>query len=128
MRSHSVLVRSAALILTITALWVSFPSRFASGAAASTPELARGEHIARLICSACHVVAVDQEFPPLLNQPTPSFAQIANRPETTAQSLQRFVTTTHWNAGELPLTMPNPMISKADAQAVARYIVSLRTR
>lgn len=128
MRSDQVPVRSAALIVAGALLWVASSPRFASGGIPATPELARGEHIARLICSACHVVAIDQEFPPLLNQATPTFAEIANRPGTTAESLQRFVTNTHWDAGELPLTMPNPMLSKADVQAVSRYIVSLRTR
>lgn len=38
----------------------------------ATPEAARGEHIARLVCSACHLVAQDQEYPPILVQPAPS--------------------------------------------------------
>jgi len=89
-------------------------------------DVARGEHIARLVCSACHVVAVDQEFPPLLKQSTPAFAEIANRPGVTAESLQRFVTTTHWDVDKLPMSMPNPMLTSSEAQAVSRYILSLR--
>jgi cytochrome c551/c552 len=92
----------------------------------TTPEVARGEHIARLVCSACHVVATDQEFPPLLKQATPSFAEIANRPGVTGESLQRFITTTHWDVDKLPMSMPNPMLSKSETQAVSRYILSLR--
>src|SRR5512146_1258466 len=46
------------------------------------PPLERGEHVARLVCSACHVVAENQEFPPLLNPPAPSFMEIADRPGT----------------------------------------------
>jgi mono/diheme cytochrome c family protein len=92
------------------------------------PDVARGEHIARLVCSACHEVATDQEFPPLLKQATPAFAEIANRPGVSAESLQRFVTTTHWDVDRLPMSMPNPMLTKSQAQAVSRYILSLRNR
>jgi mono/diheme cytochrome c family protein len=91
-------------------------------------ELARGEHVARLICSTCHVVARDQEFPPMINQPVPSFYEIANRPGVSAESLQHFITNTHWDPDRLPLTMPNPMLTKEQTRAVARYILSLRSR
>jgi mono/diheme cytochrome c family protein len=89
-------------------------------------ELERGEHIARLVCSACHVVASDQEFPPLLRPPAPSFDEIANRPATDAQAVGKFVATTHWDMKTLPMQMPNPMLSKKQTAAVARYLVSLR--
>jgi mono/diheme cytochrome c family protein len=96
--------------------------------AATPPEVARGAHIARLICSACHVVATDQEFPPILSQATPSFVAIANRPGVTADSLRHFITSTHWDADKLPMSMPNPMLTSEETRAVALYILSLRTR
>jgi len=86
-----------------------------------------GEHIARLVCSACHVVASDQEFPPILVKPAPSFKDIANRPGTTAQTLQHFILNTHWDVGTIPMTMPSPMLTQEQAQAVSRYILSLRS-
>lgn len=89
-------------------------------------ETARGEHIARLVCSACHEVAHDQEYAPILTKPAPSFSDIANRPGTSVASLQRFIVSTHWDVNALPMTMPNPMLSKDEARAVARYIVRLR--
>jgi mono/diheme cytochrome c family protein len=89
-------------------------------------DIAQGEHIARIVCSACHVVASDQEFPPILNQPTPDFSEIANRPGTTAATLQHFVLNTHWDVNKLPMTMPNPMLTQDQAREVARYIISLR--
>jgi len=61
----------------------------AAGAVPHDPVAARGEHIARLVCSACHLVAKDQEFPPLLAKPAPPFSEIANRPGTNAATLQR---------------------------------------
>ncbi|MDE2136002.1 MAG: cytochrome c [Gammaproteobacteria bacterium] len=93
----------------------------------STPSLAHGEHIARLICSACHVVAADQEYPPLLITPTPAFREIANRPGTSVETLRRFITTTHWDEGKLPMAMPDPMLTEEQARDVARYILSLRS-
>ncbi len=111
--------------------------QFAS-AAASTPAsaaeparsavTARGEHIARIICSACHVVAKDQEYPPILDTPGPSFYDVANRPGTTERSLRHFIATTHWDVKSIPMSMPNPMLLPEDTRAVARYIVSLRGR
>ena len=86
----------------------------------------RGEHLAREVCSACHTVASDQEFPPLLVHPAPPFEEIANRPTTTEESLRRFISSTHWDTERLPMTMPNPMLEPAQIKDVARYILSLR--
>jgi len=88
--------------------------------------LQRGEHIARLVCSVCHFVAADQEFPPLLRQPAPSFEEIANRPDTSVETVRRFVTETHWDMKTVPVQMPNQMLSKAETTAVARYLLTLR--
>ncbi|HUL46569.1 MAG TPA: c-type cytochrome [Steroidobacteraceae bacterium] len=121
-------LRIAALALTVVVLCALCTPRTSAADVPKAPDVARGEHIARLVCSACHVVAVDQEFPPLLNQATPAFAEIANRPGVTAESLQRFITTTHWDVDKLPMSMPNPMLDKSEVQAVTRYILSLRKR
>lgn len=40
-----------------------------------------GEALGQERCSACHIVAEKQEYPPLLRNPAPSFQSIANRPE-----------------------------------------------
>jgi mono/diheme cytochrome c family protein len=97
-----------------------------SAAGGASAQVARGEHVARLVCSACHVVAHDQEYPPLLTHPAPSFFDIAGRPGVSAQSLQHFITTTHWDTDKLPMSMPNPMLTRSDAAAVSQYILSLR--
>jgi len=98
----------------------------AGAAGSSTAEVARGEHIARLVCSACHVVARDQEYPPLLTQPAPSFFDIAGRPGVSAQSLQHFIANTHWDTDKLPMSMPSPMLNRSETVAVSQYILSLR--
>ncbi len=98
-------------------------------AAAETPADAtrdRGEKLARLICSSCHLVARDQEFPPLLRQPAPAFVDIANREDVSEKSLRHFITSTHWDEKTLPMTMPNPELTPEQTSAVARYIMSLR--
>ncbi len=126
MVERQVPLRIAALTLAAAALCALCTPRTSAAGVPTTPELARGEHVARLVCSACHVVATDQEFPPLLKQAAPAFAEIANRPGVTAQSLQRFINTTHWDVDKLPMSMPNPMLSRSESQAVTRYILSLR--
>ena len=88
--------------------------------------LARGKHLAQLLCGACHVVAQDQEFPPYLKQSTPSFADIAGRPQTTARSLRRFLTSTHWDEKTIPLRMPNPLLTEEETRALSNYILCLR--
>ena len=90
------------------------------------PAIARGAEIARDVCAACHVVAERQEFPPLLDRPTPSFMEIANRPGMDAKAIQRFITSTHWDEKTLPMRMPDLMITPRQSAAVARYIMSLR--
>jgi mono/diheme cytochrome c family protein len=119
-------LESVGLLLLMASCFTSLTA-LAGAAVSRAPEVARGEHVARLVCSACHVVASDQEYPPILTEPTPSFTDIANRPGISAQSLQRFITNTHWDGQKIPMTMPNTMLNKNDVQAVAQYILSLRT-
>lgn len=96
--------------------------------AAPDPMIAKGEQLAQLICSACHIVAHNQQFSPILREPAPSFEEIANRPDTSEKSLREFLKTTHWDNKTLPMTMPDPMLVAEQRQAVARYILSLRTK
>jgi mono/diheme cytochrome c family protein len=98
----------------------------ASAAQAGAAQIANGRQIALKICSACHLVAVSQEFSPLLNPPAVPFAEVANRPDATRASLRHFVETTHWDEKSLPLTMPNPSLTSAQAADVVSYILSLR--
>ncbi len=125
-RLASPLRPSGALTLTamIAGLGGAFP--FAAHAAPAS-SVAAGREIAMNVCSACHQVAAKQEFPPLLDQRVPSFQTIADNPATTMQSLRRYITTTHWDEKAIPMTMPDLMLQPDQANAVARYILSLRT-
>jgi len=98
-----------------------------SWAAPPQGSLTRGEQLAREICSACHVVAKNQEYPPLLVEPAPAFADIARRPNTTLKSLRHFIRSTHWDMQRIPMSMPNPMLTDDETSAVAQYILSLKT-
>ncbi len=90
-------------------------------------DVVRGRAIAESVCSACHVVAADQAYAPILRDPAPSFQSIANKPTATADTLRRFLSTTHKTAGE-PFRMPNPELTDEMQEQVVGYILSLRNR
>ncbi len=90
-------------------------------------DIVRGRAIALSICSACHVVAVDQPYAPILHNPGPSFQSIANKPTATADALRRFISTAHKTAGD-PFRMPNPELTDEMQDQVVAYILSLRNR
>jgi mono/diheme cytochrome c family protein len=114
----------AILVLAALVPWAAK----ADGAPRAGAQLRRGEEVAQLQCVACHVVAAKQKYPPLLEDPAPSFHSIANRPQTSEAALRHFVATTHWDQQTVPLTMPNPGLRKTDITAVIRYILSLKGR
>lgn len=101
---------------------VSVPSSAAQPAAA----VARGESVARDVCSACHLATSDQQ-PRRLPGDAPSFTEIANRPATSLKSLRKFIATTHWDMKSMPPSMPNPMLTDSQVSDVSHYIMSLRT-
>lgn len=88
---------------------------------------AKGRTFALLVCAACHVVASDQRFAPILRNPGPSFDLIANKPATTAESLRAFLTTTH-STMSTSNTMPNPQLADYQINEVISYVLSLQTR
>jgi hypothetical protein len=93
---------------------------------AREPSAMPGKELARIVCTDCHVVASDQEFPPQLRTSAPPFEEIANRPAVSEQSLRHFIATTHWDGVTIPLTMPKQDLTKEDVVALSRYIMSLR--
>jgi mono/diheme cytochrome c family protein len=87
--------------------------------------VSKGHDLAAIICANCHVAASDQRFAPVLNPPAPSFASIAQRPNTDADSLQKFITTTHRGLDNSK-GMPNPYLMDYQVTQVVAYILSLR--
>lgn len=88
--------------------------------------LVRGERLSRMVCAQCHVVADDQGAPLTLRDPTPSFREIANRPETSARGLRRFITRTHGDLSAPDLKTPDPDLVDEQVTAVIECILSLR--
>jgi mono/diheme cytochrome c family protein len=76
-----------------------------------------GRDLAINWCADCHLVAWDQPEPP--SDIVPSFFEIADRSSTTEMSLRAFLMSPHGN-------MPNIMLSRAQIDEVAAYILSLR--
>lgn len=78
---------------------------------------AEGHRLAEAWCETCH--AVEPHMAGTSNQ-APGFEAIANRHGTTAHSLKVFLKTGHHN-------MPNLVIAPDQADALASYILSLKT-
>jgi mono/diheme cytochrome c family protein len=118
--------RQPSQAILLTAALVPWTVKAENAAASPSAQMRRGESVAQLKCSACHVVAEKQKYPPFLDDPAPSFQSIANRPQTSEAALRHFVATTHWDRRTVRLTMPNPGLSKTDIAAVVRYILSMK--
>lgn len=63
--------RQMAPVILLTAALLPWAVRTAEGATKADSQLRRGEEVAQLQCSACHVVAEKQKYPPLLEDPRP---------------------------------------------------------
>ena len=89
----------------------------AGGAELVAASASEGRRLAEALCETCH--AVGPHMAGISNQ-APSFEAIANRHGTTALSLKVFLKTSHEN-------MPNLIIAPEQADALASYILSLKT-
>ncbi|MBX9761088.1 MAG: cytochrome c [Beijerinckiaceae bacterium] len=81
-----------------------------------------GRRIARESCAQCHVVegagdSTGKAGP--AGRAAPPFAAVARMPSTTSVSLKVFLKTTHG-------AMPDIILSEAEIDALAAYILSLR--
>jgi mono/diheme cytochrome c family protein len=93
--------------------------------AADRANAAAGREFALGVCTGCHVVAVDQPFAPLIGG-APSFKEIANRPNVSAASLRRTIST----LPQVPShgRMANPLINEHELADTVAYIMTLRER
>jgi cytochrome c len=86
-----------------------------------------GRTVANTLCIACHVVSPDQTLTPLYGERLPSFEDIANRPNLTADSLRALMASASWHNYALPQTLsPMSRISEKDRTQVIAFILSLR--
>ena len=88
-------------------------------AAKAADGAAEGHRLAEAWCKACH--AIEPQGAAGVSDQAPAFAAIANRGGTTELSLKVFLKTSHQN-------MPNLVIAPDQADALAEYILSLKTR
>lgn len=102
-----------------------------AGAEATTDEAAirAGHNLAISSCVACHVVSPGQTVQPVLGPAIPTFQEIANRPATSAESLQSVMKTARWHDPGMAATLlPMSRLSDKERAQVASYILSLRTQ
>ncbi len=89
-------------------------------------DVAQGRELAITICGNCHVVARDQPNRPILRQPAPSFASIAQHNTLDPDWLKTFLTSTH-RGPDNPQGMPSPGLIDKHAGQIIAYLLSLRT-
>jgi mono/diheme cytochrome c family protein len=89
----------------------------AGGAKLAVASVSEGHRLAETWCETCH--AIEPHMAGISDQ-APSFEAIANRHGTTALSLKVFLKTSHQN-------MPDLVIAPDQADALASYILSLKT-
>jgi len=86
----------------------------------------KGHELATTICAYCHVVDAGDLNTPVINPPGPPFAEIANRGDLSLDTLETFLRTTHRDVKE-PKGMSNPKLLDFQIEAIAAYVLSLRT-
>jgi mono/diheme cytochrome c family protein len=99
-----------------------------SGAQAETPaadQITAGRNFAHLVCGACHVVTQQRDELPVLAQPGPSFAVLAQRPLLTEAALREFLGTNHRNLGPAG-AMPNPRLADYQIDEIVAFMMSLK--
>ena len=105
----------------------------ASSAVAQSPAdeaaIRAGRNLAVTSCVACHVVSPNQALKPVLGPGIPSFEEIANRPDSTVDSLTAAMKVARWHdPGMTPTLRQMSRISDRERAQVAQYILSLRAQ
>ena len=90
-------------------------------------KISAGRAFAEKVCAACHVVAANQDFAPILKPPAPSFFAIARRKNLSEVFLRRFLSAPHGKRGESG-KMPNPQLADYQIDEVVAYLLSLKSR
>jgi len=103
------LMTSFAMLVAVMTATASAQQPAISGAA---PE---GHRLALSKCDVCHLVARDQQPPPLIANWAPSFHDVADRPDMNAQTLEGFLTHDHSYEH-----MPYPDLTAAQVRDIGR--------
>jgi mono/diheme cytochrome c family protein len=118
MKKHPV----AALLFAVAA--ASASTVWAEGQS-NADDIRAGRVLSLRICTACHLVSRDQDMPPILRPPAPSFSSIANRRGTTEEGVHQFLATTHSTVRSLN-NMPNPELTEDQIRQAAAFLMSLK--
>ncbi|HXJ00890.1 MAG TPA: c-type cytochrome [Micropepsaceae bacterium] len=115
-------------LLVFLAACVGTSAQAAEGPKRSDEAMVRaGHNIAVTTCVGCHTVSPKQTVSPVLGPGIPSFEEIANRPDVTAESLRATMKVARWHDDALASRLlPMSHISDKERAEVAAYIVSLR--
>jgi mono/diheme cytochrome c family protein len=84
-----------------------------------------GRAVALHVCATCHTVSAGPQRKPYLKPPARNFSGIANRPDTTAESLLAFLNTKHQSVANWR-KMPGVKTTDEQDRAVVDYIMSLK--
>lgn len=98
------------MVLATMTLWL-----LPFAAASQNPD--GGSRLAERWCMGCHVVETGPRE--IEYDGVPTFPTIAAKPNTTAESLDRYLSTAHTN-------MPDFSLSRSERSALVTYILSLR--
>jgi cytochrome c len=90
--------------------------RSADGATPDSDSASAGRKLADAWCTVCHNIEKNTAG---TSNPAPDFLAIANQPATTELSLKVFLQTSH-------PTMPNLVLTPAQIDDLASYIISLK--
>jgi mono/diheme cytochrome c family protein len=83
-----------------------------------------GRRLALQTCDSCHIVATDHQIPPAAILSGPSFYDVANKADTTAQSLAAFLAVPHPYGRTRRISGLKP----AQIDDLVSYILSLKGR
>jgi mono/diheme cytochrome c family protein len=97
---------------------------WSQNATLNTDDVQKGHLLASTICAVCHVAAPDQPHQPIMTPPAPSFASIVRQKTFDAESLTRFMKTTHRGLDN-PLGMPKPELMDYQIKEIVAYFISL---
>jgi mono/diheme cytochrome c family protein len=123
--SGGVIALTAAALVSASASEVQNLAAADAPGARETLAVQMGRSLALRLCSTCHDVSSNQEFPPALSNPGPSFAAIANRRDTSRETLRLFLDNRHGDISVFPMKMPDLMLTDAQKEQAVAYILSL---
>ena len=106
--------------LTASAIMMALTFASLDAMAQTIGDPASGRRFALEVCTPCHLVASDQVSPPRFAK-APDFAAIASNRAMTESALATLLYSPH-------PTMPNLILSQAEAADVIAYIMSLKRK